>query len=289
MPPAPILIDGLTTSCLYVTMAFGMVLVFSILGILNWAHGSIYMLGAFVVYYAVTAGGIPFPISMLISAVVIGGLGILMQKLIIERISVSVAGLGMIYVSVATIGLIFFFEGAASMFFGLQDKGMATVLPGVLDLGSFSVSYQKIAVVVFTLVIMITMYIVLNRTKVGLAIRAAAQEPVAASLYGISVGRISLIVMSIGCALAALAGGFMAPVYIVNPFMGRIPLVMSLLAIIIGGVGSLTGAIVGGIILGLLNSVIAYYLGWGSEIMLFLLVIFILLVRPQGLLGASLK
>jgi len=289
MPPAGILIDGLTQSCLYITMAFGMVLVFSILGILNWAHGQIYMLGAFVVYYAVRAGGIPFPISILISAVVIGGLGILLEKFIIERISVSVAGLGMLYVSVATIALMFFFEGAASMFFGLQDKGLAMVLPGVLDLGSFSVSYQKIAVVVFTLVIMIAMYIVLNRTKVGLAIRAAAQEPVAASLYGISVGRISLIVMGIGCALAAMAGGFMAPVYVVNPFMGRIPLVMSLLAIIIGGVGSLTGAIVGGIILGFLNSVIAYYLGWGSEIVLFLLVIFILLVRPQGLLGASLK
>jgi branched-chain amino acid transport system permease protein len=289
MPPAGILVDGLTTSCLYVTMAFGMVLVFSILGILNWSHGALYMLGAYVVYYAVTAGGIPFPISILISAVVIGGLGILMQKFIIEPLSVSVAGLGMIYVSVATIGLIFFFEGAASMFFGLQSKGLATVLPGVLDLGSFSVSYQKIAVVILTLVIMITMYIVLNRTKVGLAIRAAAQEPVAASLYGISVRRISLIVMGIGCALAAIAGGFMAPVYMITPFMGRIPLVMSLLAIIIGGAGSLTGAIVGGIILGCLNSVIAYYLGWGSEIVLFLLVIFILLVRPQGLLGASLK
>lgn len=289
MPPAGILVDGLTTSCLYVTMAFGMVLVFSILGILNWSHGSMFMLGAFIVYYTVTAGGIPFPLSILIAAVAIGGLGILMQKFIIEPISVSVAGLGMIYVSVATIGLVFFFEGAASMFFGLQQKGMATVLPGVLTIGEFSISYQKIAVVVLTVVIMIAMYIMLNRTKVGLSIRAAAQEPVAASLYGISVGRVSLLVMGIGCALAAIAGGFMAPVYIIDPFMGRIPLVMSLLAIIIGGVGSLTGAIVGGIILGLLNSIIAYYFGYGSEIALFALVIFILLVRPQGLLGASIK
>jgi len=288
MPPA-ILIDGLTTSCLYVTMAFGMVLVFSILGILNWSHGSMFMLGAFVVYYAVTAGGIPFPLSLLVSACVIGGLGILIQMFIIERISFTVAGLGMIYVSAVTVGLIFFFEGAASMLFGLQIKGLAAVLPGVLDLGAFSVSYQKIAVVVFTLVTMITMYIVLNRTKLGLAIRAVAQEPLASRLYGISVRRISWIVMGIGCALAAIAGGLMAPVYSVNPFMGRIPLIMSLLAIIIGGAGSLTGAIVGGIILGLLNSIIAYYLGWGSEIMLFLLVIFILLLRPQGLLGASPK
>src|SRR4030066_265361 len=239
MPPAGIWVDGLVQSCIYMTMAFGMVLVFSILGILNWTHGQFYMLGAFVVYYAITAAGIPFPISLLISGVVVGGLGMLVEKFIIERLTSP--GYGMLYVTVATLALIFFFEGAAGMAFGLMPKGMATVLPGVLDLGSFSVSYQKIAVVIFTLVIMVIMYVVLNRTKVGLAIRAAAQEPVAASLYGISVGRVSLIVMGIGCALAAMAGGIMGPVHSVNPFMGRIPMIMSLLAIIIGGLGSLTG------------------------------------------------
>lgn len=287
MPPAGIWIDGLVQSCIYVTMAFGMVLVFSILGILNWTHGQFYMLGAFVVYYAITATGIPFPISLLVSGVIVGGLGMLVEKFVIERLSVP--GYGMLYVTVATLALIFFFEGAAGMSFGLMDKGMATVLPGVLDLGSFSISYQKIAVIIFTLVIMAAMYVVLNRTKVGLAIRAAAQEPVAASLYGISVGRVSLIVMGIGCALAAMAGGIIGPVYSVNPFMGRIPMIMSLLAIIIGGLGSLTGAIVGGIILGLLNSVIAYKISYFSEVALFVLVILILLIRPQGLFGAPAK
>lgn len=287
MPPAGIWVDGLVQSCIYMTMAFGMVLVFSILGILNWTHGQFYMLGGFVVYYAITAAGIPFPLSLLISGVVIGGLGMLVEQFIIERLTVP--GYGMLYVTVATLALIFFFEGAAGMAFGLMPQGLATVLSGVLDLGSFSVSYQKIAVIIFTLVIMVTMYIVLNRTKVGLAIRAAAQEPVAASLYGISVKRVSLVVMGIGCALAAMAGGIMGPIDSVNPFMGRIPMIMSLLAIIIGGLGSLTGAIVGGIILGLLNSVIAYKISYFSEVALFMLVIIILLIRPQGLFGARPK
>ena len=288
MPPVEIWINGLTQSCTYMTMAFGMVLVFSILGILNWTHGQFYMLGAFVVYYAVTAAGIPFPLGLLVSAVVIGGLGMLVEKFIIERVSVSSAE-GALYVTAATIALIFFFEGAASMLFELQDKGLAMVLPGVLDMGSFSVSYQKIAVVIFTVVVMVAMYVVLNHTKVGLAIRAAAQEPDAASLYGINVKRVSVIVMGIGCALAAMAGSIMAPVYIINPFIGRIPMIMSLLAIIIGGLGSLTGAIVGGIVLGFLNSVIAYYLSYFSEVVLFMLVIILLLFRPQGLFGASIK
>ncbi len=283
MPPAGIWIDGLIQSCIYMTMAFGMVLVFSILGILNWAHGQFYMFGAIVVYYAITAVGIPFPISILVSGLLMAGLGISVRKLVIDRVK------GDLYVGVATISLIFFFEGAASMLFGMQDRGLSTVLPGVINLGSFSISYQKAAVLFFTLVVMVAMYIVLNFTKVGLAIRATAQQPDAASLYGVSVGRLSLIVMGIGCGLAAMAGSIMAPVYAVNPFMGRIPMIMSLLAIVIGGIGSLTGAIAGGLILGFLNSVIAYYLSYLSEVVLFLLVIFILLIRPQGLFGASLK
>ena len=283
MPPAVMWVDGLIQGCICMTMAFGMLLVFSILGILNWTHGQFYMLGAFVVHYGVTAAGIPFPISILITGLLIAGLGILVKKGIIDRVK------GDLYVGVVTISLIFFFEGAASMLFGMQDKGLAIVLPGILNLGSFSVSYQKIAVVIFTLVVMIAMYIVLNLTKVGLAIRATAQQPQAASLYGVSVERLSLIVMGIGCGLAAMAGSIMAPVYPINPFMGRIPMIMALLAIVIGGLGSLTGAIVGGLILGFLNSVIAYYLSRFSEVVLFLVVIIILLVRPQGLFGASLK
>ena len=287
MPPAGIWIDGLVQSCIYMTMAFGMVLVFSILGILNWAHGQFYMLGGFVVYYAVTAAGIPFPLSLLISGVIVGGLGMVVEKVIIERLTGP--GYGLLAVTAATMALIFFFEGAAGMAFGLMAKGMATVLPGVLDMGSFSISYQKIAVIAFTLIIMVAMYIVLNRTKIGKAIRATAQQPDAASLYGVSVGRVSLIVMGIGCALAAMAGGIMGPVQSVDPFMGRIPMIMSLLAIVIGGLGSLTGAIVGGIILGLLNSVIAYKISYFSEVVLFVMVIVILLIRPQGLFGTGAK
>jgi len=283
MPPAGIWIDGLIQSCAYMTMAFGMVLVFSILGILNWTHGQFYMLGAFVVYYAITAAGIPFPLSLLAAGVLVAGLGMLVKKIIIDHIT------GELYVGAATMGLIFLFEGAASMVFGMQDKGLARVLPGVVNLGSFNVSYQKIAVVSFTLVIMIILYIMLNYTKIGLAIRATSQQPDAASLYGVSVERLSLIVMGIGCGLAALAGGIIAPLYTINPFIGGIPMLMSLLAIVIGGIGSLTGAIVGGLILGFINCVLAYNLSYFSEVVLFVLVIIILLVRPQGLFGASLK
>jgi branched-chain amino acid transport system permease protein len=283
MPPAGIWIDGLTQSCTYMTMAFGMVLVFSILGILNWAHGQFYMLGAILVYYAITAAGIPFPISLIISGLAVALLGVIVKLAIIDRVK------GDLYVGVVTLALIFFLEGAASMLFGMNDRGLAIVLPGVMNLGSFSISYQKIAVILFTLIVMISLYYVLNRTKVGKAIRAVAQQPEAASLYGISVEKLSFIVMGIGCAMAAMAGSIMAPVYPINPFIGRTPMIMALLAIVIGGLGSLTGAIVGALILGFLHSVIAYYISYLAEVVLFVLVIIILLVKPQGLFGASTK
>ena len=137
MPPVELIVNGLVQSCIYMTMAFGMVLVFSILGILNWTHGQFYMLGAFVVYYAVTAAGIPFPLSILIAGAVIGGLGMLVEKYVIER--VNVPGLGLLYVTGATIALNFFFEGGAGMVFGLDDKGLYSALPGVLELVLFAI------------------------------------------------------------------------------------------------------------------------------------------------------
>ncbi len=283
MPPAGIWIDGLAQSCTYMTMAFGMVLVFSILGILNWAHGQFYMLGSILLYYAITAAGIPFPAGLLLAGLGMALLGIIVKVVIIDRVE------GELYVGAATLALIFFFEGLASLLFGMQDRGLSMVLPGVLEMGGLSVSYQKVAVIVFTLVVMVVMYYVLHFTRMGKAIRAVSQNPDAASLYGISVERLSLVVMGIGCALAAMAGGIMAPVYPVNPFIGRAPMIMALLAIVIGGLGSLSGAIVGGLILGFLHSVIAYYLSYLAEVVLFVLVIIILLVKPQGLFGASIK
>ena len=134
----------------------------------------------------------------------------------------------------ATLALIFIIEGATSLVVGSDHRGLAIVLPGVMRLGAVAISYQKLVVIVFTLIVMAAMYFVLNRTKVGLAIRAVAQQPVAASLHGIDVGRLSLYAMGIGCALAAMAGAIMAPLYPINPFIGRTPMIMALLAIVIG-------------------------------------------------------
>ena len=283
MPPVEILIEGLAQSCIYITMAFGMVLVLSILGILNWTHGQLYMLGAYIVFYTCTVAGIPFPIGIVIAGSIVAALGMLIKRFIIDHIGND------LYIGVATLALWAVLEGAVGLLFTDNDRGLAIILPGVLNLGAVSISYQKMAVISFTLIVMAALYYVLNHTKIGLAIRGVAQQPVAASLCGINTARLSLIVMAIGCALAAMAGAIMAPLYSINPFIGRSPQIMALLSIVIGGLGSLPGAIVGGLILGFLNSVVAYYISYLSEVVLFGLVILILLIKPQGLFGASPK
>ena len=283
MPPVEIFVEGLTQSCIIMTMAFGLVLVFSILGILNWTHGSLLMLGAYVVFYATTAAGMPFLIGIFLAGLLVACIGMIIKEFVIDHIKSE------LYISVATLALIFVLEGASSLLFGGEDQGLASILPGLVNLGSVALSKQKLAVIIFTLMVMVSMYFVLNYTKVGMAIRAVAQQPVAASLYGISVNRLSLIVMGIGCGLAGMAGAIMAPLYPINPFIGGTPLLLALLAIVIGGTGSMGGAIAGGFILGMVHSVISYYFSYFSEIALFVLLILILLVRPQGLFGAKTK
>jgi branched-chain amino acid transport system permease protein len=152
-----------------------------------------------------------------------------------------------------------------------------------------SMPNERIAIVVIAVILLLALFIFLNRTRWGLAIRAAAQQPVAAGLFGIRATRVTSIVMAVGCGLAALAGGIMSPIYFIDPWMGGAPVTFAMLAIVIGGFGSLLGAVIGGILLGIIGSIGAYYLGFWSVLVTLGLVIGVLLFRPQGLFGFSEK
>ena len=262
-------------------MASGLVLVFSIMGILNWTHGQLYMLGAFVVYYLVVSLGINYFLALLVALVVVGIIGVGIERGLIR----PVADKGFLSASVVTIGLIFIFEGIVVTVCGAGLKAVPTVLEGVLHIGAVSLSVERVAVVGVAIVVMLGLYIFISRTKVGLAIRAAAQDQTVARLYGVRAGRLFSIVMATGCGLAAIAGGLMAPVYFVDPYIGAKPLIMALLAIVLGGLGSFRGAVVGGMLLGFVTTVIAYYIGSWYELVSFSVIILIILFRPQGLFG----
>jgi len=283
MPPAAVWLNALIIGSTIVMMASGLVLVFSIMGILNWTHGQLYMLGAFVVYYVFVKLGTSYFAALLVAAVVVAIVGMAIERWLLRPLGDK----GFLPASVVSLGLIFVFEGGVTILFGIGLKSVPSVLKGVVHLGTVSISVERLVLVGMAIAIMLGLYFLINRTKVGLAIRAAAQEPTVAGLYGVSAGRLYTAVMGIGCALAALAGGMMAPAYFVGPQIGSKPLIVALLAIVLGGLGSFRGAVAGGMILGFVMSVGAYYIGAWYELVSFLAVILIILIRPQGLFGMA--
>lgn len=278
MPPE-ILLDSLVMSSVYVMMALGLVLVFSIMGLLNFAHGQFYMMGAFMLYFSMQTLGLNYFLSLVIAALVIGLVGIGVERFVMRPI-------GQPYqVIVATIALISFFEGLVVLFFGPRSRSVPTPFPGNTMMGDIAVSNERLASILISIVLIAGLYLFIQKTKLGLALRASAQQPVAAGLFGIKAARISMMVMGLGCGLAAMAGGIMAPMYYVDAWIGAQPLTMALLAIVIGGMGSLGGAIIGGLILGIFNSIVAYYVGFWAQLLALVVVILVLLIRPQGLFG----
>jgi branched-chain amino acid transport system permease protein len=283
MPPAAVLINAIITASTIVMMASGLVLVFSVMGILNWTHGQLYMLGAFAVYYLCVKFGVSYYFALMIASVFVSLIGIIIEKGFLRPLTDK----GLLPPTACALGLIFVFEGAAMTLFGKEQKAVPSFLGGVLKMGPVALSLERLVLIGMAILFMVSLYLFINRTKVGLAIRASAQEPVVAGMYGVHAGWLFTVVMAIGSALAGLAGGLIAPVYMVNPWVGTKPLILALAAIVLGGLGSFKGAVVGGMILGFITSVVAYYIGVWYELVSFLAIILVILFRPQGLYGQA--
>ena len=264
-------------------MASGLVLLYSVMGMLSWIHGQLYMLGAILIYYLVVKLGINYFVGLPVTAAIVAIIGIAIEKGLLRPL----AGKGFLPASVVCLGLIFVFEGGVTILSGSESKGIPAIFQGVIRIGSVIIGQEKLILVGLAIGIMFGLYLLINRSKLGLAIRASAQEPIVASLFGVSAGHLYTIVMGIGCALAAVAGAMIAPVFVVDPWIGAKPLILALSAIVLGGLGSLRGAVIGGMILGFFASVVAYYIGPWYELVSFLSVILIILLRPQGLFGQA--
>jgi len=185
------------------------------------------------------------------------------------------------------LGLMVGMEGLMEVLFGQDSKKVTTAFSGVLRARHFSISYERLAVIFASLIIISILYYWIRYTREGTATRAVAQDKRAAELVGIDVNRIRLIIMGIGCALAAAAGSLISPVFFVSPYIGANAMFKSLIIITLGGMGSLPGAALGGLILGFIESFSQTYIGNITEMLGFLLVIVILLVKPQGIFGVA--
>jgi len=273
--------NGLASGLIYILVALGLTLLFSIMGILNFAHGEIYMLGAYVVYYACVVAGINFFWSLLIAAFALGIVGVLLERFMFRPIRGDMEP-----AVLACIGLTVLLQTLAVIAFGTYLKYIPSIFPGVLKLGGLRLSKDRLLVMAIALTFTLALILVVNKTKVGKAMLAISHDPEAAALQGINVNRISGITMGIGCALAAIAGGLMGSLLQLAPYMGTFAMTKGIAVIILGGIGSVPGAVIGGFLLGLVDGLVPLFTSATvAAIVGFSVIVLILLIKPKGLLG----
>ncbi len=275
------IISGLALGSLYVLIALGLTLIVSIMGILQFAHGEIYMLGAYAVFFICSSSGMSIYYAMIISMVVMAFLGILIERILFRAVKGK-----MLNPIVVSLGLTLILTSVATVVFGLQQRSLPRLAVGYFEFYNFVIPKDRVILIGFAGILLLLLYLFLKKTKQGQAMVASAMNHEGAILRGINSNVMSAISMAIACAFAAAAGTLAGSILQVTPFMGQQPLLKGLIIVVLGGMGSLFGAVVGGMILGLIDSIIPVL--WGPEaavIAPLVIVIIILLVRPQGFFG----
>lgn len=275
------LANGLMLAFLYMLIAIGLTLIFGIMNIVNFAHGELLMLGAFAAFYFFGMWGVNYFATLLIAMMLVGFLGILIERGLLRHFQAKPLGS-----VIVTVGLLMVLQTAATLVFGPLDKPVPSAFHGIARFLGVVITHQRLATIVFSVALIGGLYLFLQRTKTGRAMRATTQDNEAAVLQGIDVGRIRSLGMFVGCALAAAAGVFMGPIFYINPFMGLPPLLKAFAVVIIGGLGSIPGAIVGGLIIGFIESFGSTFVDpLMASVMSFAILILVLVIRPSGLWG----
>jgi branched-chain amino acid transport system permease protein len=272
---------GLSVGSIYILMALGLTLMFGMMHIINFAHGAIYMLGAFVIYYFFAQWGTPYFVAFLLAMVLLGVFGFCVERYIYR----TVRG-GIEPTLVALLALTTFLQAAGYPVFGPLDKDVPSVFTGTHNVLGVSVSAERLVIIPAAAVLVLALYLFINKTKVGGAMRAIEQDKEAASLQGVNVHFVNALAFAVGFALAAASGALMAPIFKLDPMMGEQPLLKAFIIIILGGLGSIPGAILGGLMLGFVDSIVATALGVEPAFLLsFVFIILLLLFKPNGLFG----
>lgn len=289
------IIFGVTIGVVYGIVALGISLIYSGLDIVHFAHGEMYMFGAFFGLVLVQDGGIAYPLALVGAMVLTGLLGIVVERVFYRRLTsagggYTVAGMGMIIcgfgMSVALVNLAYFFWGAEAEPF----RANLDYIPRLEFGDGIQVPESYVLTAIISVVLMLALHYFLRHTKVGLAVRAVAHNKDIAYLMGINVPVMISLIFGLACALAAAAGVLIGPMQSVQVEMGYLMLMKAFAAAVVGGFGSLPGAILGGILVGIFENLGAAYISPShKDIYAFLLLILVLSIRPSGLLGVEAK
>ncbi|MFV8826709.1 branched-chain amino acid ABC transporter permease [Alkalihalobacterium sp. APHAB7] len=274
------LLNGLTTGSVYSLVALGLTLVFGILHVPNFAHGAFYMVGAYVTLTVMTALGVHYWVAIAISALVIALLSILTERLVFSKLGTA----DPLSLMIAAIGILFFLESFAQYLWGTEYQRMFTPYGDTISLFGLTVTFQRVLIIIAAVVLMILLHLFLTRTMTGAAIVAMSQNRDGAFLVGINANKVAMLTFAIAGAFAAIAASLAAPINLVFPSMGNLVIMKAFVIIIIGGMGSIPGAILGGYILGIAESLGATYISADyKDIIAFVLLVIILTIKPTGI------
>ncbi len=277
-------VNGAMVSVFYALMAIGFTLIFGIMGVINFAHGELYMVGAYVVWLTYAQGILPFPLAVIVGAAVVIGIGMGMERTLFRPMRANpLMGL------ILSIGMVFILQvfAATTWHVGLM-KHVPPFIKGSLHIFDVSAPWQRLLVIPIAAALLGGLWLFLRRTKQGQALRAVAQDHEAAALQGISIDKVGMTAMAIAAGLAGMSGALMAPIMRVDPYMGHSAVIMALMVTIVGGLGSIEGALLASFIYGFMIAFITTYVdGTMATIAGALLMFAVLAVRPRGLLGSA--
>jgi branched-chain amino acid transport system permease protein len=280
-----ILVTGLVNSGVYALLAVGFSLVFGVARIVNIAHTAFYMLAAYCLYVLLDRFRVPPAVAGPASVAAVTGVSVVAYRLVIEPVREHEAA-----VLIATIALGLVFQELMLLAFGGHYLGIPNAIEGVISVAGVAIPYQRLLILAVAAAVLALTWWLLRRTRLGLAIRATANDLEVASLMGMNVNRVAMATVAISAALASVAGVAVAPVFVVDPFMWLSPLVTVLSIVVLGGLGSLPGSIVGALVIGYVEAITVFALPQGAFLkgaVSLTLMVAVLLGRPEGLFGVA--
>ena len=281
---AQALLWGVANGCIYILLATGLNLIFGVMKLVNFAHGQLLMVGAFVAYEVTTITGLNPYASILVSMGSVALIGIVLEKFAFRKVR-GTEKLNEIFIS---LGLIYVFQNVATLLwvenYNIQIPSPLSGLS--LPLGEVLLGYDRILAIVIVVVILLGLVLLTKKTKIGLAMRATSQKSDAAMLMGININRVYVFTFAVGAALAGAAGALYGIIFNFNPAIGALPTIKAFAIIILGGLGSIPGAVAGGLLYGIAEKTAGYLSnGTWEDAIAFALLIAVLVIRPTGLFG----
>jgi branched-chain amino acid transport system permease protein len=277
------LLVGLINGSFYALLSLGLSVIFGMLNIVNFAHGALYMVGAFAAYFLLNEFGLNYWFALVLSPLIVGAFGALLERVLLRRL----AGLDPLYSLLLTFGLALVIQGVFQNYLGASGKPYAipSALAGGVNLGFMFLPIYRAWVIVFSAIVCFSTWFLIEKTRLGAYLRAATENPILVRAFGINVPRMITLTYAFGIGLAALAGVLAAPIYQVRPGMGADIISVVFAVVVIGGMGSILGSVLTGFGLGVIEGLTKVFYPEASNTVVFVIMAVVLLIRPAGLFG----